>query len=83
MEWWTDTRHGQGHIKNIVEIKILFFEQNQSQLTLDASSLKHFDIVSVDLKGWTDTRNGHFLVLVPVHPPLGGCNNYNKYFQRS
>ena len=20
-----------------------------------------------------------FLVLVPVHPPLGGCNNYNKY----
>ena len=51
MEGWTDTRHGQGHIKNIVEIKIYFFEQNQSQLTIDASSLKHFDIVSVDLEG--------------------------------
>ena len=64
-----DTRHSQGHIKNIVEIKIYFFQQNQSQLTIDASSLKHFDIDSVDLEGWTDTRNGHFLVLVPVHPP--------------
>ena len=42
-------------------------------LTVDASSLKHFDIVSVDLEGWTDTRNGDFSVLVPVHPsPLWG-----------
>ena len=57
--------------------------KSKSCPSLDASSLKHFDIVSVDLEGWTDTRNGHFLVLVPVHPPLGGCNNYNKYFQRS
>ena len=36
---------------------------------LPGSSLKHFNIVSVDLEGWTDTRNGHFLVLVPVRPP--------------
>ena len=41
----------------------------QSQLTVDASSFKHFDIVSVVLEGWTDTRNGDFSVLVPVHPP--------------
>ena len=31
--------------------------------------LKHFNIVSVDLEGWTDTRNGDFSLLVPIHPP--------------
>ena len=37
----------------------------------------------MDLEEWTDTRNEHFSVLVPVHPLFVGRINYDKYFQRS